>query len=764
MEPNPSSSSAAWTSSPAAVLEHGEPSVHATSPLLSPSFSPAPCPGLLPASGSGSESSSWYQQIPPSPAVALGDGSLSVHAHATSSQSLPSSSSFPTAGTFPMVGYDLFGNPEAAAASPLPTFLGGQFEQGESSSMAASVLPECPSPGLFGFADEFAAWPSEEVSSSFFSPSSAGGLAPQSSDNLAGFAQLSSDYEMELLPPIEEEEEIDVSAFLVSDPEDQLPNASWMASSPQMGGGGGGGASASWMAPGSTGNNWPPMLATAAASTCTMKVSTSSGSMACHYGGSSIGVASSIGGMTKPSSPVLPLVPPSSQGAGASSSNFNGFAQPSSSSVLAPLATNLQGPLLPVKQEVMECVDATARRRPDFISLVDDDEEDGLYQDVIPCSIPGINGWSRSGGGHSQGPSFAPGAESRYNVFGSWGSGSSSTASFAPGSWLGSSSNSPSFGPGSWGGGSSSSPSFAPGSWGSSSGSPSFAPGSWGGGGSSSSSPSFAPGSWGGGGSSSPSFAPGSWGGGGSSSPSFAPGSWGCGSSSRSFAPGSWGSSSGSPSFAPSSLGGSSSSSPSFAPGSWGGSSSSRPSFAGSMPCFGGSTPIDNCSSSMAKLSIGGKMPSTSGLPPLPRCGIRSKKRGAGIVFTDPETAIIVKDKKLQELLRRDPKKLKRLLYNREYSAVSKVRKVMHTTNLETTIVTLEEERKSLCAKLQSLEEGTAALMAEKTKMQIIIGELEQQTMLKDVVREGLRAEIQNLKHQKLTNKPSTTRREPMHG
>jgi hypothetical protein len=30
------------------------------------------------------------------------------------------------------------------------------------------------------------------------------------------------------------------------------------------------------------------------------------------------------------------------------------------------------------------------------------------------------------------------------------------------------------------------------------------------------------------------------------------------------------------------------------------------------------------------------------------------------------------------------------------------------------------------------VQEGTAALMAEKTKMQIIIGELEQQTMLKD--------------------------------
>ncbi|CAD6256965.1 unnamed protein product [Miscanthus lutarioriparius] len=719
MEPNTSTSPAAGTS-PAAVLEHGEPSVRDPS-LLSPAFSPAPSPGLVPASGSGSESS-WYQQIPLSPAVAAGNGSLSVHAHATSSsQSMPSSS-FPTAGTLPMVGYDLFGNPEATAATPLPTLLGGQWEQGELSSMAASVLPECPSPGLFGFAGESAAWLSDEMSSSFFSPPSASGLAPQSSDNLVGFAQPSSDSEMEPLsqslripslavedspvdaplPPIEDEE-IDVSAFLVSDPEDQLPNASWMATSPQMGGGGGdgGGASASWMAPGSTCNNWTPMLAPTAASTCTM-VSTSSGSMASHSGGSSIGVASSIGGMMKPSSPVLPLVQPSPQAAGASSTNFNGFAQPYSSSVLAPHAPNLQGPLLPVKQEVMEMeyADATARRHPDFISLVDDDE-DGLYQDVIPCSIPGLNGWSRSSSGHSQGPSFAPEAESRYNVFGSWGSSSSS----------------PSFGPGSWGGGSSSSsPSIAPGIWGSSSGSPSFAPGSWGGGSSSSSSPSFAPGSWGGG------------------SPSFAPSSWGSSSGSPSFALRSWG-------------GSSSSSSPSFATSSWG----SSPNFAGSMPCFDRSMSIDNySSSSMLKLSIGGKMPSTSGLPPLPRAGASSRKGGAGIVFTDPEIAIIAKDNKLQELLRTDQKKVKRILYNRAYSATAKVRKVMHTKNLERMIVTLEEERKSLYAELQSLEEGSAALMAQKMEMEMIIGELEQQTMLKDAVREGLKAEIKNLKHLKL--------------
>ncbi|CAD6253822.1 unnamed protein product [Miscanthus lutarioriparius] len=553
MELNTSTSSAAGTS-PAEVLEHGEPSVRDPS-LLSPAFSPAPSPGLVPASGSGS-GSSWYEQIPPSPAVGVGNGSLSVHAIATSSSQSVPSSSFPTAGTLPMVGYDLFGNPEATAATPLPTLLGSPWEQGQSSSMAASVLPECPSLGLFGFDGESAVWPSEEMSSSFFSPLSAGGLVPQSSDNLVGLRIPSLAVEGSPvdtpLPPIEEEEEMDVSAFLVSDPEDQLPNASWMATSPQMGGGGGG-ASASWMAPG--------MLAPTAASTCTM-VSTSSGSMAYHSGGSSIGVTSSIGAIFEFHS--LPTCAKSTRASAA------------------------------VKQEVMEMeyVDAIARRHPDFISIADDDE-DGLYQDAIPCSIPGLNGWSRSSRGHSQGPTFAPEAESRYNVFGSWGSSSSSSpASFAPGSWLGSSSGSPSFGPGSWGGGgSSSSPRFAPGSWGSSRGSPRFAPGSWGGG--SSSSPSFAPGSWGSS-SGSPSFAPSSWGG---SSPSFATGSWG-----------------------------SSSSSPSFATGSWGGSNSS-PYFAGSMPCFDRSTSIDNYgSSSMLNLSIGGKIPSTSGLPPLPRAGANNSK------------------------------------------------------------------------------------------------------------------------------------------
>lgn len=282
--------------------------------------------------------------------------------------------------------------------------LGVQWDQGESSLRAASaVVPE--SACLFGLAGESAAWPSKETSS-FFSPSSdceQEALLQSMHIRSQAVEGIPVDAPM---PAVVQEEEIDVSAFLVSNPEVQLPNASWTAG-PQMAGRGGG-ASASWMVPGSIGT--------------------------CNSGGSSVGVASSIGGMMKPSSPVPPLVPPSTQGAGASSTNLNGFAQPSSSSVLSPRAPNLQGPLLPVKQEVMEYVDTTARRHPpDIISLVDDDEDE-LHLDAI---------------------------------FGSWGSSKSS--------WPRSSSGSPCC--------------FAPGSWGSSIRRPSFASSSWGGG-SSSSSPS----------------------------------------------------------------------------------------------------------------------------------------------------------------------------------------------------------------------------------------------------------------------------------
>lgn len=447
MDPKTSTSTSpvVWTPT-AAVLEHDEPSSMHDLSYQPPTFPSALSPGLVVPASSGSGSSSWYQQIPPSRGVAVWKRSHTIHAHAMSSQSQSSlPSSFPTAGTLPAVGYDLFGSREAAPASHFPTLLGGQWEQGESSSTSRAA-----------------------EMSSFFSPSCAGGLAPQSSNRLLGFTQPSWGSELAPLPlslgrpshavedrptidapppPIEddddEEEEIDVSAFLASDQEDQMPNASW-PTSPHMGDGAGREGGASWMAPGRTCNNWPPKLMTpATASTCAMHMlSTSFGSMPRHSGDSSIGVATSTGAVIKP--------PLSSQlCAGASSSIFNGFAQPSSSSVLAPRAPNLQAPLLPaVKQEfTAEHVDATTRRRhPDFVSLVDDDEN-GLYEDAIPFSssraslmslgsgASALNAWAcTSSSGDKQGPSLTPETESKHiNDFGS--------STFAPGSWPGSSSD-----------------------------------------------------------------------------------------------------------------------------------------------------------------------------------------------------------------------------------------------------------------------------------------------------------------------------------
>ncbi|CAO2189368.1 unnamed protein product [Urochloa humidicola] len=93
-----------------------------------------------------------------------------------------------------------------------------------------------------------------------------------------------------------------------------------------------------------------------------------------HYGDSSMGTGSSLpaglnltAGDMKMKAPMPPLMPPSSQGIGAGSSNFIGFAaQPSLSSELAALRAGLQAHLqLPVKQEPIS------------------NEEDRLDQDAI---------------------------------------------------------------------------------------------------------------------------------------------------------------------------------------------------------------------------------------------------------------------------------------------------------------------------------------------------------------------------------------------
>ncbi|CAL5007718.1 unnamed protein product [Urochloa decumbens] len=229
----------------------------------------------------------------------VGEGSTSIHGYAATSQSL-SSSLFPTLNTVDL---------QVPVGTPFPVALDGQPWEG--------MVPPPPS-GLvsasrFGSGsaalaalEQMAAWQQSEMP--FFLPAAVSSQPPpSSSDSRVGFTQpSSSNYELPPLPPslrippLEEEE-----------------------------------------------------------STYSMLSTINGTIIPWHYGDSSLGIGISTtavpnltaGAMKAPMSPLM--APTSSQGLGAGSSKFTGFAaQPSLNSELAALRAGLQAHLqLPVKQE-----------------------------------------------------------------------------------------------------------------------------------------------------------------------------------------------------------------------------------------------------------------------------------------------------------------------------------------------------------------------------------------------------------------------------
>ncbi|CAL4997343.1 unnamed protein product [Urochloa decumbens] len=227
--------------------------------------------------------------------------SLSVNGHAETSQS--SLSSF-----FPTLGLpDL----QAPVATPLQAALGSQAWQGLAPppSSTALGLPTCPSQGTFAgqsaALEQMAAWQQSEMP--FFLPAAVSNQPPpSSSDNRVGFTQpSSSNYELPPLPP----------SLRIPPPEEE--------------------------------------------NTYSMLNTINGTIIPWHYGDSSMGIGISTtavpnltaGAMKAPMSPLM--APTSSQGLGAGSSKFTGFAaQPSLNSELAALRAGLQAHLqLPVKQE-----------------------------------------------------------------------------------------------------------------------------------------------------------------------------------------------------------------------------------------------------------------------------------------------------------------------------------------------------------------------------------------------------------------------------
>ncbi|RCV29665.1 hypothetical protein SETIT_6G030200v2 [Setaria italica] len=287
--------------------------------------------------------------------AAVGDISLSLHGHATTSQSLPSSFSC----TLGMV--DL----QPPAATPFPASLGDLPWQGlaPQPSWTDLGLPACPSQrGAFSGSstgqsasfEQIAEWPQSEMS--FFSPAAVSGPPlPSSNDNCVGFTRPSSNYELPPLPPslrIPPLEEASTYSML-STTGGTMP---WHYADSSMGAG-----------------SSIPAVPNLTAGAMKMKAPMPPLEEASTY--SSMGAGSSIPAVPNLTARAMkmkaPMPPSSSQGVGAGSNNFVGFAaQPSLNSELATLRAGLQAHLLPVKQEPIS------------------NKEDELDQDTIQHSMP----------------------------------------------------------------------------------------------------------------------------------------------------------------------------------------------------------------------------------------------------------------------------------------------------------------------------------------------------------------------------------------
>ncbi|OAP10051.1 hypothetical protein AXX17_AT2G08200 [Arabidopsis thaliana] len=108
--------------------------------------------------------------------------------------------------------------------------------------------------------------------------------------------------------------------------------------------------------------------------------------------------------------------------------------------------------------------------------------------------------------------------------------------------------------------------------------------------------------------------------------------------------------------------------------------------------------------------------------------------------YTDDELNKIAKSTKLQEIAKStklqeiasDPKKVRRILKNRELAASSKQRKLKYMIDLEHRIKFLENKNALIFEKIKLLEKDKTILMNEKKEITIRIESLEQQAQLRD--------------------------------
>ncbi|KAJ8446309.1 hypothetical protein Cgig2_005840 [Carnegiea gigantea] len=100
--------------------------------------------------------------------------------------------------------------------------------------------------------------------------------------------------------------------------------------------------------------------------------------------------------------------------------------------------------------------------------------------------------------------------------------------------------------------------------------------------------------------------------------------------------------------------------------------------------------------------------------------------------FSSAELKKIMASEKLAEMARVDPKRVKRILANRQSAARSKERKLRYIAELEHKVQTLQTEATTLSAQLTLLQRDSAGLASQNNELRFRLQAMEQQAQLRD--------------------------------
>uniref|UniRef100_J3MUY1 BZIP domain-containing protein n=2 Tax=Oryza brachyantha TaxID=4533 RepID=J3MUY1_ORYBR len=161
----------------------------------------------------------------------------------------------------------------------------------------------------------------------------------------------------------------------------------------------------------------------------------------------------------------------------------------------------------------------------------------------------------------------------------------------------------------------------------------------------------------------------------------------------------------------------------------------------------------------IGKLNFAGdespKLPLPSPSGGLSRSGSGSLDGGAASLFgaefangefTEAEKKKIMANERLAEIALTDPKRVKRILANRQSAARSKERKMRYIQELEHKVQVLQTEATTLSAQLTMLQRDSTGLATQNNELKIRLQAMEQQAQLRDALNEALTAEVQRLK------------------